>query len=150
MTLWRRYSPQRVSPANMICYCFTAGGGLSLYIIAIFEPHSEASATMKTGLPSELAYDLVELRLVKDIGLAQSLSVHRNDQPQRTDLGKLPHYRDHKFPFPDLEVDHIVACGKGNTTKTTSSCCAPGVMVEGEGNSELVAKWIEDRAGEYR
>ena len=39
---------------------------------------------------SAKAAELVELRLVEQLGLAGSLAVHRTDQPLRTDLGDLP------------------------------------------------------------
>ena len=79
---------------------------------------------------SPLAARLVLKRLRDDRGPLFDDVIHREDVPQRTDLGKLPNYRTHKhtlygrqeghcggcrvlFPFRNLTVDHVVAQAKG-------------------------------------
>ena len=80
---------------------------------------------------SPLAVKLVKQRLQDEMGLFYDVT-HRTDQPQRTDLGKLPPYGTHKhhlygrqegdcagcrvhFPYKNLTVDHMVPKSKGGT-----------------------------------
>ena len=80
---------------------------------------------------SEKAAELVERRMRDELGMFYQ-GAHRTDIPRRTDLGQLPAYRTHKtalygeqegncagcgdhFHARHLEVDHIIARGKGGT-----------------------------------
>ena len=80
---------------------------------------------------SSLAAKLVKQRLRKGGELFYEIH-HRQDIPQRTDVGKLPPYKTHRhtlygkqeghcagckhhFPFRNLTVDHIVPKSKGGT-----------------------------------
>ena len=80
---------------------------------------------------SAKAAELVRFRLYKEVGWTGEIA-HRTDVPKRTDLGRLPPYRSHKpalygsqsgdcagcgehFEARHLEVDHIIARGKGGT-----------------------------------
>ena len=124
---------------------------------------------------SPVAADMVRKRLKDDLGLMSELAVHRTigkgrDQLMRTDLGKLPHYRTHKgtlfgeqegycagcgydFAYDDLEVDHIIAEGKGGTDHKANLqlLCRRCNSRKGTGEmSELVAELIEDRIGQWR
>lgn len=80
---------------------------------------------------SPLAAKLVNSRLQKDMGLFFDIH-HREDIPNRTDLGELPNYRTHKhtlygkqegvcagclvmFPFRNFTIDHIVPQSKGGS-----------------------------------
>ena len=80
---------------------------------------------------SSLAARLVESRLKTEFRLFAEIH-HRNDIPQRTDLGILPHYRTHKhrlfgqqegtcngcqmaFQFRMFEVDHVIPRATGGT-----------------------------------
>ena len=82
---------------------------------------------------SDKAADLVKLRMEKELGLFYG-GAHRTDIPHRTDLGKLPPYNstankrqlygeqeghcagcDTHFEARHLEIDHIIARGKGGT-----------------------------------
>ena len=85
---------------------------------------------------SPKAADLVRQRMRDELGMFYD-GAHRTDVPQRTDLGKLPRYNstgnrtrlygeqsgncagctDH-FEARHLEVDHIIARGKGGTDHT--------------------------------
>ena len=75
---------------------------------------------------------LIKSRLGKELGLFSVGTVYRDDVPQRTDMGKLPHYTTHKnplygrqeghcagcngfFEIRNFTVDHIVAKSKGGT-----------------------------------
>ena len=90
-----------------------------------------------TGIDiSPKAADLVRQRMRDELGMFYD-GAHRTDVPQRTDLGKLPRYNstvnrtrlygeqsgncagctDH-FEARHLEVDHIIARGKGGTDHT--------------------------------
>ena len=118
---------------------------------------------------SDMAYDLVKYRLRNDLGFDSLGTVHRTDQPLRTDVGKLPHYRKHKealfgeqrakcagcgtvHDYGNLEVDHIVAKDKGGTDhkQNLQLLCRRCNLRKGTGEmSELTAKLIEDRIGQY-
>ena len=80
---------------------------------------------------SPKAQELVDMRLRDELGLFGQC-IRRTDIPRRTDLGDLPHFRTHKkalygeqegncagcrehFEARHLEVDHIIARGKGGT-----------------------------------
>jgi site-specific DNA-methyltransferase (adenine-specific) len=80
---------------------------------------------------SPKAAELVRLRMDREIGRIFE-GAHRTDVPARTDLGRLPPYRSHAkalygeqggdcagcgehFAPRHLEVDHIIARGKGGT-----------------------------------
>ena len=82
---------------------------------------------------STKAADLVKSRMRDELGLFYD-GVHRTDIPRRTDLGKLPPYNSsankkalygeqagdcvgcgHHFEARHLEVDHIIARGRGGT-----------------------------------
>ena len=82
---------------------------------------------------SDKAAELVKLRMEKELGLFYG-GAHRTDIPRRTDLGRLPPYNspankrklygeqeghcagcDTHFQARNLEVDHIIARGKGGT-----------------------------------
>ena len=119
---------------------------------------------------SAKADDLVRTRLAKELGLASSVAIHRTDQPLRTDLGKLPPYREHRnalygeqeghcagcgdhFEIRHFHVDHIVAETKGGTDHKDNLQLLCGNCNSRKGNGEmsaLVAKLIEDRTGQYR
>ena len=119
---------------------------------------------------SEPAGELVELRPRKDVGFASAPAVHRTDIPRRTDLGKLPRYRMWKktlfgeqeercagcgrpFPYPDLDLDHIAAIGKGGTDHIDNLqlLCRQCNNRKRDGEmSELIAMLIEGRIGQYR
>ncbi|MYD25155.1 MAG: hypothetical protein F4X08_05020 [Gemmatimonadetes bacterium] len=81
---------------------------------------------------SPLAVDLVLRRIREDRGPLFDGVIHREDIPQRTDLGALPPYRSHKatlyglqsgncegcghhFEARHFDVDHIVPRAKGGT-----------------------------------
>ncbi len=81
---------------------------------------------------SEMADQLVRSRFRRELGLTSFTVTHRNDLPQRTDLGQLPSYRTHKhslygkqeghcagcrtlFPFRNMTIDHIVPRARGGT-----------------------------------
>lgn len=81
---------------------------------------------------SPMAAKLVLDRIREDRGPLFNDVIHRTDFPQRTDLGKLPHYKTHKqtlfgkqegicagcetlFYFRNLTVDHIVPQSKGGS-----------------------------------
>ena len=119
---------------------------------------------------SPVASDLVRKRLRDELGLMSELAVHRTDIPKRTDLGELPHYRTHKgalygeqegfcagcgehFEVRHFHVDHIVASGVGGTDHKSNLqlLCGNCNSRKGEGEmSQLVAKLIQDRVGQYR
>ena len=83
------------------------------------------------------AAELVQSRIREEVATYQPLlnkftPIHRTDQPHRTDLGKLPHPREHKdvlygkqsgqcggcivmFHKRNLTIDHIVPKAKGGT-----------------------------------
>ena len=80
---------------------------------------------------SPLAAKLVRQRIQAEGPLLYDL-IHREDIPNRTDVGKLPHYKTHKhtlfgqqeglcngcriaFPFQNFTVDHLVPLSKGGT-----------------------------------
>lgn len=80
---------------------------------------------------SPKAAELVEVRMRKELGLFYD-GIHRTDVPRRTDLGPLPHYREHKtalygeqagfcngcgvhFLKENLTVDHLIPRTKGGT-----------------------------------
>ncbi len=80
---------------------------------------------------SPMAAKLVKRRLRDYLGLFYDV-VHREDIPNRTDLGDLPNYRTHKhglfgqqegmcagcrelFPFRNFSIDHIVPRSKGGS-----------------------------------
>ena len=80
---------------------------------------------------SPLAATLVNQRLRDEMGMFFEI-YHREDIPQRTDLGKLPNYKTHKhtlygrqegicngclimFPFRNMTIDHIVPQVQGGT-----------------------------------
>lgn len=119
---------------------------------------------------SDLAYELVEIRLVENIDLTSSLASRRACITFRTDLGKLSHYRTHKkdlfgeqegfcaecgwpFHYADREVDHIAALGKGGADHRDNLQLLRrrrnGRKGKGE-MSELVAALMDDRIGQYR
>ena len=111
---------------------------------------------------SPKAVDLVKLRLRKELMLTHAV-VHREDIPQRTDLGELPNYRTHKhslygiqegccngcrhfFEFRHLEVDHIVPRTKGGSDHPDNLqlLCGSCNRMKGQGShEELVAKLIQ-------
>ena len=83
---------------------------------------------------SSRAVDLVKMRLDGLLGslYRPDLVTHRTDVPQRTDVGKLPHYRTHRhslygqqegfcngceehFRLRNLTVDHVVPKSRGGT-----------------------------------
>ena len=82
---------------------------------------------------SEKAAELVQVRIRKEVDLFHDFKpIHRTDQPQRTDLGKLPPPSAHKdllygkqsgqcggcmvmFPKRNLTMDHIVPRAYGGT-----------------------------------
>ena len=83
---------------------------------------------------SSRAVDLVKMRLDGLLGslYRPDLVTHRTDVPQRTDVGKLPHYRTHRhslygqqegfcngceehFLLRNLTVDHVVPKSRGGT-----------------------------------
>ena len=81
---------------------------------------------------SPKAKDLIETRLVNELGMRSlGLSI-RDDAPKRTDIGELPHYKTHShslygqqeglcngcrehFPFRNMTVDHKTPQNKGGT-----------------------------------
>ena len=111
---------------------------------------------------SPKAAELVELRLVEQLGLAGSLAVHRTDQPLRTDLGDLPAPRGwkpalygeqagdckgcgHHFEIRNLEVDHIVPKAHGGTDHKDNLqlLCGSCNRRKGTGSmTELTAKLV--------
>ena len=112
---------------------------------------------------SAKALELVKFRLKKDTMLAEKV-LHRNDIPQRSDLGKLPNYRTHKhslygiqegcckgclhfFEFRHLEVDHIVPKARGGSEHPDNLQLLCSSCNRRKGNSsheELVAKLTRD------
>ncbi len=81
---------------------------------------------------SPMAVKLVLDRIRQDRGPIFNDVIHREDFPQRTDLGKLPHYKTHKhtlfgiqegicagcetmYEFRNFTIDHIVPRSKGGS-----------------------------------
>ena len=118
---------------------------------------------------SPKAAELVELRLVEQLGLAASLTVHRTDLPRRTDLGPLPKphtwkkelYGDQEgvckgceehFQARHLEIDHIVPRAQGGTDHRDNLqlMCGSCNRRKGSGSmSKFTARLIRERTGGY-
>ena len=82
---------------------------------------------------SEKAVELVQTRIRKEINLFHNFTpIQRSDNPQRTDLGKLPPYGTHRhslfgkqeghcagcnlfLPIQNLSIDHVVPRSKGGS-----------------------------------
>ena len=116
---------------------------------------------------SPLAAQLVQERLEADIGLTASLAAHRDDIPQRTDMGVLPAPKTHKnhlygtqagnckgcgnhFPIGNFHVDHIVSRKHGGTDHLSNLqlLCGHCNSRKGTGTmSELMAKLLKQRGG---
>ena len=118
---------------------------------------------------SPKAAELVELRLVEQLGLAASLTVHRTDLPRRTDLGPLQkpatwkkelygeqegHCRgcEEHFQARHLEIDHIVPKAAGGTDHRDNLqlMCGSCNRRKGAGSmSKFTARLIRERTGGY-
>ena len=114
---------------------------------------------------SPLAAQLVQERLEADIGLTASLAAHRDDIPQRTDMGALPKPATHKnhlygtqagnckgcgnhFPIGNFHIDHIVSRKHGGTDHLSNLqlLCGHCNSRKGKGTmSELMAKLLATR-----
>ena len=112
---------------------------------------------------SDQALIQVRKRLVQEFGELLFDIVHRTDIPQRTDQGKIPHYRTQKhtlygkqegvcegckthFEFRHLEVDHKTPKKKGGSDhiKNLQLLCGHCNRIKGTGtHEELVAKLIQ-------
>ena len=81
---------------------------------------------------SPKAKDLIEIRMVRDLGLFGLQTIYRDDVPMRTDQGRLPAYQTHKntlygrqeglcggcrilFPIRNFTIDHMLPKAKGGT-----------------------------------
>ena len=118
---------------------------------------------------SPKAAELVELRLVEQLGLAASLTVHRTDLPRRTDLGPLQKPTTWKkelygeqegvckgceehFQARHLEIDHIVPRAQGGTDHRDNLqlMCGSCNRRKGSGSmSKFTARLIRERTGGY-
>ena len=113
------------------------------------------------------AAELVQSRIRKEIDLFHNFKpIHRTDQPQRTDLGKLPPPSAHKdllygkqsgqcggcvvmFPKRNLTIDHIVPKAKGGTDHVENLWLLCGACNSSKGTKTQVeflkerVKWNE-------
>ena len=112
---------------------------------------------------SSMAIRLVRQRLEKECGGLICDVTHREDIPQRTDQGKIPHYREQKhvlygqqegicwgclmhFPFRNLTVDHKIPQAHGGSDHITNLqllCQACNSMKGIGSHTALVAKLIK-------
>ena len=109
---------------------------------------------------SEKAADLVQVRIRKEIDLFHDFRpIHRTDQPQRTDLGKLPPPSAHKdllygkqsgqcggcmvmFYKRNLTVDHIVPQSKGGTDHAENLWLLCGACNSSKGTKSAAEVWM--------
>ena len=126
LALLRRIITARSSPADVV---FDPFCGCATTLVAADDLHRSW-----VGIDiSKKAAHLVVQRIEERQGLFRDI-IHREDMPQRTDMGKLLSYRsaairkqlygsqegqcaacDITFPYEVLEVDHIIARSKGGT-----------------------------------
>ena len=111
---------------------------------------------------SERAAELVQVRIRKEINLLHNFKpIHRTDQPQRTDLGKMPPPAAHKdvlygkqsgqcggcvvmFPKRNLTIDHIVPKAKGGTDHLENLWLLCGACNSSKG-TKTQAEFLKDR-----
>ena len=114
---------------------------------------------------SPKAADLVELRLADELGLFYD-GAHRTDNPERTDLGKLPAYNctankkwlygeqggycngcSTHFKIQNLTVDHIIAKSKGGTDHLSNLqlLCGHCNSVKGDKPMEYLLACLTDK-----
>ena len=111
---------------------------------------------------SEKAAELVQVRIRKEINLLHNFKpIHRKDQPQRTDLGKLPSPSAHKdllygkqsgqcggcmvmFPKRNLTIDHIVPKAKGGTDHVENLWLLCGACNSSKGTKSQ-AEFLKER-----
>ena len=111
---------------------------------------------------SEKAAELVQVRVRKEINLLHNFRpIHRTDQPQRTDLGKLPPPLAHKdllygkqsgqcggcmvmFPKRNLTMDHIVPQKKGGTDHVENLWLLCGACNSSKGTKSQ-AEFLKER-----
>ncbi|MDE0318297.1 MAG: DNA methyltransferase [Acidimicrobiaceae bacterium] len=113
---------------------------------------------------SPVAAKLVLKRIRDDQGPMFSDITHRDDLPQRTDLGKAPDYRTHKhtlygrqegkcngcgvlFPFRNFTVDHIIARERGGTDHydNLQLLCGACNSLKGTGTQEELIVKLEQQ-----
>lgn len=122
---------------------------------------------------SALAYNLVQQRLAKEVKVGSKETprltgwdvTHRDDVPQRTDLGDIPPYNsqenrerlygrqgsycngcEHHFPPRNLTIDHIVPRSRGGShhVDNLQLLCGACNSAKGAGTQEaLIAKLVE-------
>ena len=111
---------------------------------------------------SEKAAELVQVRIRKEINLLHKFKpIHRTDQPQRTDLGKLPPPSAHKdllygkqsgqcggcmvmFPKRNLTIDHIVPKNDGGTDHVENLWLLCGACNSSKGTKSQ-AEFLKER-----
>ena len=111
---------------------------------------------------SEKAAELVQVRIRKEIDLFHDFKpIHRTDQPQRTDLGKLPPPSAHKdvlygkqsgqcggcvlmFHKRNLTIDHIVPKSKGGTDHVENLWLLCGACNSSKG-TKTQAEFLRER-----
>ena len=111
---------------------------------------------------SEKAAELVQVRVRKEINLLHNFRpIHRTDQPQRTDLGKLPPPLAHKdllygkqsgqcggcmvmFPKRNLTMDHIVPQKNGGTDHVENLWLLCGACNSSKGTKSQ-AEFLKER-----
>ena len=111
---------------------------------------------------SEKASELVQSRIRKEINLLHKFKpIHRTDQPQRTDLGKLPPPSTHKdllygkqsgqcggcmvmFHKRNLTIDHIVPRTKGGTDHVENLWLLCGACNSSKGTKSQ-AEFLKER-----
>ena len=111
---------------------------------------------------SEKAAELVQVRIRKEINLLHNFKpIHRMDQPQRTDLGKLLPPSSHKdllygkqsgqcggctvmFPKRNLTMDHIVPRADGGTDHIENLWLLCGACNSSKGTKSQ-AEFLKDR-----
>ena len=122
---------------------------------------------------SALAYNLVQQRLAREVNVGSKETprltgwdvTHRDDVPQRTDLGDIPPYNsqenrerlygrqggycngcEHHFPPRNLTIDHIVPRSRGGShhVDNLQLLCGACNSAKGAGTQEaLIAKLVE-------